>query len=133
MEVIKRTYIRCIVCVICIASILLSGCGKKWYDDWEENYSYISDEPYIYIPIDHEKAVMEIDGEKRNIQTTWSFDGIKIFFYNGRKRDTESIDLIWETQVLKYKKGKLYLKIVKDNCGNDEGKEIVLEKRLKEE
>lgn len=126
---IQKNYKVCTSIIICAIFIFLSGCGKRWYNDWEENYVFISEEPYIYLPLDHEKAVMEIDGEKKDIQTMWSFDGTKIFFYNGRKREIESRDLIWEIEVLKFKKDKLYLKIVKDNCGNDEGKELVLEKR----
>lgn len=126
---IEKNYKTFILMIICALFIFLLGCGKKWYDDWDDNDIFISDEPYIYIPFDHEKAVMEINGKKKDIQTTWSFDGIRIFFYNGRKRDTEPRDLIWETEVQKFKKDKLYLKIVKDNCGNDEGKELVLEKR----
>lgn len=135
MEIRKRNmiYILGIICVMCITSIILSGCGKRWWYGWDDSYVYISEEPYIYMPLDKGKVIIELDGEKKNVETGWENDGTKIYFYQGGKREIESVDLIWEAEVLKFKKDKLYLKIVKDNCGNDEGKEIVLEKRLKEE
>lgn len=85
------------------------------------------------MPQDKGKVIIELDGEKKNVETGWENDGTTIYFYQGGKRDTEPRDLIWEAEVLKFKKDKLYLKIVKDNCGNDEGKELVLEKRPAEE
>ena len=130
---IRKRYKVYISVFICIIFILLNGCGKRWWDGWDDSYVYISEDPYIYMPRDHGKVIIELDGEKKNVETGWENDGTKINFYQGGKRDTEPIDLIWETEVLKYKKEKLYLKIVKDNCGNDEGKEIILEKRPVEE
>ncbi len=132
MEVRKRLHIRCIIFVIFITFIFLSGCGKRWYDVFDENYVWVSENPYIYMI--KEGTIIEVDGEKKNVELIWSFgDGSKIEFYDRKGRDYVVEDVVWEAEMQKFKKDKLYLKIVKDYYGNDEGKEIVLEKRLKEE
>lgn len=109
--------------------LLLSGCGKKF---WDYNCTWVSEEPYVYIPLEQTKAVIEIDGEKVDVETGWENDGTKIYFYEKGNKVHEDEDLIWVASV-KLKSGKMYLTITEDYYGDEEGKEFVLQQRPRDE
>lgn len=125
----KKYYI---VCFICVAAVLFTGCGKRWWDNWDGSYVWVSDNPYIYMPLDHDGAIIEINGEKWEVNVGWGPEGRYIYFHEKWIRHTEDGE-IWVAEV-KLKKDKLYLKIIEDYYGDYQGQEFVLEQRpVKEE
>lgn len=115
--------------LICIFMILLTACGKKF---WEYDCIWVSEDPYIYMPNEHEGVIIEIDGENYEVQTAWENDGSGIDFYENVSGGVSDEELIWEADV-QIKKGELYLTIVKDNYGDNEGKVFILEQQPKDE
>lgn len=119
-----------IICFVIAAAIFFTGCGgcgRRWWDNWDRSYAWVSEEPYIYMPIDKGKVIIEIDGDKWKVETSWEPAGTKIYF--NEKWITHTKDgLIWVADV-KLKKDKLYLTIIEDHYGENEGKEIVLEQQ----
>ena len=122
----KHSIIWCIIAM----SILFTGCGgcgRRWWDNWDGSYAWVSEDPYIYMPLDKGKVIIEIDGEKWKVETAWEPAGTEIYFNEKWITHTED-GLIWVANV-KLKKDKLYLTIVEDHYGNNEGKEIILEQQ----
>jgi hypothetical protein len=130
MEGLNNMKKNSIICFVIVAAIFFTGCGgcgRRWWDNWDGSYAWVSEEPYIYMPIDMGKVIIEIDGDKWKVETSWEPDGTKIYFKE--KWTTHTKDgLIWVADV-KLKKDKLYLTIIEDHYGENEGKEIVLEQQ----
>jgi hypothetical protein len=114
-----------IICFIIVTVIFFTGCGKKF---WDYKGVWISEKPYVYLPIRHDNIILEVkENEKITVKAAWDNTGERIFFYIFDDDKSEDIS-IWVADV-KLKKDKLYLTIIEDHYGENEGKEIVLEQQ----
>ncbi len=111
--------------IFCTMSMLV-GCGKYF---WDYECIWVSDSPYINIPVGYHTATIELNGEEKEVYTSWSNDGTEIRFYDPDIDNGETEEsIIWDTEC-EVKKGKLYITIVKDNVSDMEGKTIILEQQ----
>lgn len=105
---------------------MLSGCGKYF---WDYECVWVSDSPYIYIPVGYHTATIELNGEKKEVFTGWTNNGTEIRFYDPDIDNGETDEsIIWDTEC-EVKKGKLYITIVIDNVSDLEGKTIILKQQ----
>ena len=106
----------------------LNGCGKYF---WDYECVWFSESPYVYMAAytHTHKAIIEINGEKKEVETGWKNDGTGIEFCDPDiDNGTTEESIIWETEC-KIKKGKLYVTIIKDNVSDMEGQTIILEQQ----
>ena len=129
MEINRNMYEKLIILIVLVFMTgIISGCGKKF---WDYECVWVSDSPYIYMPAysHSHKATIEINGEKKDVETAWENTGLGIKFCTSDiKYKTLDENLIWDTEC-EVKKGKLYITIIKDNVSDMEGKTIVLEQQ----
>ena len=124
MEIIntKKKFLMIILGASAIFTFL-TGCNKKF---WDYDCAWVSEKPYIYLPLGHEQVIIELNGERKEVVTASTADGEQIEFYNGVENGSLSDEqLIWIADV-EVKKGELYLTIKTDNYGDCEGEVYIL-------
>ena len=127
MEIMQNKIRKIVVFTILFSMMwIMTGCGKYF---WEYECVWVSDSPYIYMPASSHKVVIEINGEKKDVNAAWANNGRGITFYSDYIND-KAIDesIIWDAEC-EIKKGKLYVTIIKDNVSDMEGKTIILEQQ----
>lgn len=113
------------IIIVIVTLFMLTGfnCSDAY---WNYDCVWYSENPYIYMPSNGTYAIIELEGNKVDVDTSKDFDGTAITFYKHSDGANSEEDLIWDTKS-EIKDGKLYLTIIKDNVSDYEGKTIVLE------
>ena len=126
---VKRRY-KIVAILFCIL-ILMTGCGKKF---WEYPSAWVSNEPYVIINTTNHDAQIEINEKIIDVNTGWKNNGRGItVYYNNENKDVHSKeDIIWECSC-ELKGDKLYLTIDKDYVSDKQGETIVLEQQEEEQ
>ncbi|MDE6252720.1 MAG: hypothetical protein K2M78_08785 [Lachnospiraceae bacterium] len=127
MEIFKKKFKNLVVIITIFFTIFIfSGCKKRF---WEYECVWVCDSPYIYMPTNSSPAVIEINGEKKDVEAVRKYTTSGLEFRDP-DIDNASTDesIIWETEC-KIKKGKLYVTITKDYVSDMEGKTIILEQQ----
>lgn len=95
----KLKSIICIV-VISVVVILMSGCGRDHFFDYDCNWQ--CDNPYIYIDVQHYKFTYTENGEEKSVYISWTINGSSIFFLDDSHAATKTIKTV-------VKDGKLHI------------------------
>ena len=130
-----------LVIALSLVASCISGCRGSYY--FNNNGTYICEDPYIEFVFPDSSGAMCIDGVTYHLNLGYSNNGTEIFLDNQLLLDQAGLGnsgynihsdqaLIWRADT-EEKNGKLYLTVTKDNVSDYEGKTIVLEFEPNEE